>query len=95
MALELECVVVTNLIRVSYWCIAVTFTLAFLLNSCTQDARWSASVIKCAVCGLACIKVFERRAGLGYRYGCVNGFMLLVIEWYLRKNSKELKGTKE
>ena len=39
--LELKRIVVTNLIRVSYHCIAITFTLIFLLNSYTQAARWS------------------------------------------------------
>ena len=66
MALELKCVIVTNLIRVNDCCIAVTFTLTFLLN-CTQAARQSASVIKVGVRRHACIEVFERRAGLGYR----------------------------
>ena len=38
-------------------CIAITFTLTFLINSCTQAARW----------GHMHIEVFERRAGLSYR----------------------------
>ena len=32
--------------NVSYCCIAVTFTLTFLLNRCTQASRQSTSVIK-------------------------------------------------
>ena len=68
MALELKRVIVTNLIRVSCRCIAVTFTLTFLLTSCTQVARWSAFVIKVGVvCVRTRIKVFEKSAGLGYR----------------------------
>ena len=60
-ALELKRVIVTNLIRVSYCCIAVTFTLTFLLNSCTQAASWSTLVIKVdlvcvGICILRCLK---------------------------------------
>ena len=51
MALELKHTIVTNLMRVSYCCIAVTFTLTFLLSSCMQAARRSTSVIKV---GVAC-----------------------------------------
>ena len=53
MALELKRVVVNNLIRVSYRCIAITFTLTFLF---TQVARQSASVIKVVVVSL-CIHI--------------------------------------
>ena len=53
MALELKCIILTNLIRVSYSIIAVTYTLTFLLNSCTQAARLSASVIKGGWCAWA------------------------------------------
>ena len=40
----------------SYRCIAVTFTLATVLNSCTQAARWKASVIKVV---MACVGVLQ------------------------------------
>ena len=53
-ALEFKHVIVTNLIRASYHCIAVTFTLTFLLNSCTQAPKWSYSVIKV---GVGCMDV--------------------------------------
>ena len=45
-ALELKCIIETNLIRVNYRCISCYFYLTFLLNSCTQATRRRASVIK-------------------------------------------------
>ena len=63
MALELKCVIETSLIKVSYHCIAVTFTLTFLLNSSTQVTRQSALVIKVDV---VCVGVTRCLKGAGF-----------------------------
>ena len=67
--LRIKHIIVINLIRVSYCCIAITFTLTFLLNSCTQAARWSASAIKMGVvCMGVCVsRCLKERVGLGYK----------------------------
>ena len=65
MALELKRVVVTNLIRVSYCCITVNFPFKQLYTSCkTEHFSYKGG---CGARGYTYIKVFERRAGLGYR----------------------------
>ena len=58
-------------------CIAVTFTLTFLLSSCTQAAKTERFSYKggCSSHGCICIEVFKRKSWLRLQ---IHGFMLLV-----------------
>ena len=91
MALELKRVMLTILIRVSYHCIAVTFILTFILNSCTQAARRSISVIKM---GVVCVGIHVSRCLKEELLAWATDKWLCVIR-YLKNSysTKELKGT--
>ena len=79
-ALELNNVEETNLVRVSHRCIAITFTLTFLLNGCTQTARQSASVTNVGCSVHRRIEVFKEELALATdQWLCIRGETIWII----------------